>query len=656
MPRCKHVSICALSLCVTIECVLAVRLIASRPERPWLIIEPTNGLGNRIRAVAAAKALSQATGRELKIVWTPDLHCNATWSDLFEGHVGDILDGVAHLRRGVTTYDLMRNKSAVVTTRGDTNHIYIRSAFVMAADVAFSHRIHDIVAQMEPSAAVQALFVTRARDVAVHVRMQSNLVRDVPGISPDALESMGGATMLRSRTGCAWWHFVPALRYFVTRRPNAVVTVGADVPDVARALVAATGVRHYEILSHPSECYAAHARQRVCVQYAFAHLLSLAQASTLVLSEWSSFSEVVQLRAPHGARAVSGCEYDDASAEGGEPSAAASVDTEDEDLSVVVACRNRDTAVRVVQAARATFLHAEIVVVDWDSRPGYAPTGDDVVRVIEQNKWNLAQAYNVAFRRATRAHVLKIDCDTHVTCRPLLNLRPGTFATGSWRAKSSVHLNGLLVARRADLLAVHGYDERLERYGWDDTDLYERLVKNRGLRQNALNVTCFRHLDHVHVQNGERGPLDDFHAEVSTQANRLCASHKIWDDANASVYRRVSKAGGDAFDAMDGQAGVQLLQVWRPESIEHSPTCDYKLATAVVLYKLWQGCLSRNCRVRFWRFAKKPWHTAREFVMRLVPDRMDAGVQCLKAWRTDTPPANITACRYARDGDRALPA
>ena len=629
-------------MCIVFECILYSTLAdvtrATDKTKPMLIVEPMNGIGNRIRAFAAAKALAEVSKRDLKIVWTPDVHCNASWTDLFAGHADDLVDGVSHLREGVTTYDLMRNKTAIVRTR-DMNHIYVRSAFVMLADVEFTHRIRDIVSFMEPSTVVQQRMVSRQRDIAVHVRMQTSLARDVPGISEDAYESMGGDTLMKMRKSCDWRHFVPVLQYFIAQRPNAAVTVGADVPNAARALLSASGVTNYEILENPRLCYGVQSRHTTCVQHALAHLLSLAQASTLILSEWSSFSEMIELRASRNAMVVHGCEYNEF--EYGERN--------HRGMSVVVACRNRGTFAEVARAVRAVFPRAEIIVVDWNSIPAYAPAGD-VVRIVHQSKWNLAQAYNVAFRRATHERVLKIDCDTLLTCRPTLDFRPGVFATGSWQS-GNVHLNGLLTARRADFLAVNGYDERIVRYGWEDTDLHNRLVQQRGLQRIDLNLSCFRHLDHEHAQNGEQGAMDDFHAEVSTQANRLCTLGRAWDgSANRSVYRHVAHVGGDAHEAMNGRARVQLLQVSHSDSIERSPTCDYKTATAAVLFKLWQGCPQKNCVTRFWDTSKQRWNTVREFMMRLVPNRMDAGLRCLRAWRSDRSPVKIPVCKYARDG------
>ena len=65
------------------------------PPLPWLldgasaddsflIVRVMHGLGNRLRTLASARAVAEATGRRLAICWSADLHLNATFEELFE--------------------------------------------------------------------------------------------------------------------------------------------------------------------------------------------------------------------------------------------------------------------------------------------------------------------------------------------------------------------------------------------------------------------------------------------------------------------------------------------------------------------------------------------------------------------------------------------
>ena len=54
----------------------------------------------------------------------------------------------------------------------------------------------------------------------------------------------------------------------------------------------------------------------------------------------------------------------------------------------------------------------------------------------------------------------------------------------------------------ADLLGVRGYDERMRRYGYDDTDLYSRLSAARNLSGGCLSFSHMRHMTDQHASRG----------------------------------------------------------------------------------------------------------------------------------------------------------
>ena len=102
----------------------------------------------------------------------------------------------------------------------------------------------------------------------------------------------------------------------------------------------------------------------------------------------------------------------------------------------------------------------------------------------------LLRAYNLALQMALRTKVLKVDCDTRLVRKFVLKhkLSNDDFYAGDWRAlrkpaSEKLYVNGLLLARRDDLLSSGAYDERITTYGWDDSDLTERMSPTRELRR-----------------------------------------------------------------------------------------------------------------------------------------------------------------------------
>ena len=71
------------------------------------------------------------------------------------------------------------------------------------------------------------------------------------------------------------------------------------------------------------------------------------------------------------------------------------------------------------------------------------------------------------------------------------------FYTGNWKTakdENEKHLNGVVYVDRRQFMAVNGYNERLRSYGWDDTDLYDRLGKK--IHQRDIVRGTATHIPH----------------------------------------------------------------------------------------------------------------------------------------------------------------
>lgn len=626
------------AMAVAIVCAIATLLATTLPTgttrvvaatsgrrrvlRSALAIEPVGGLSNRLRAYVSAKALALLTNRRLVVVWRPSIHCNASFEALF-GTTEHVVTAYKTARRTVS-YDYDARKNEVIASRS-LDDIYVKSRYVLVSDRSEKPPLRAVFAGLIPSSAVAHIVQSSYGDdptIAVHVRMLSNTTTDVPGIAESAADGSAAA----HRRNCHWTAFVQPLRHLVHRVGAAHVLVDSDTPGVGDRLLRAAGAAG-ETLPTPDACYERERRQQACVQHALAHILLLSRASVLLLSEWSSYSEAVRWFANRRALVVHGCRPPSRAERSAPPAA------EHSDVSVVLGCQDRNTYAAVVEGVRRVYGdRVELIVVDWSSRARVSnvPRGT-VLRVVDlDGQWNLAQAYNLGIRHSTRKYVLKLDCDTHVTCAPPLPA-PGTFRAGSWReGGDGGHLNGVLFAKRSDLLSVGLYDERFARYGWDDSDLYERL--SVAVERTSIG-SCVRHMSHGDALRRVRDPVQ---AQVFAQANRFCARGARWNNASAhSAYRR-------ALSPRDG-----LMQVWSPRPISASASCNYRLAIASVLHKLFNKCVDPQCDRRFWKVVQTEWSTARELVMRLLPGDMDIGLACLRSWRSFVPIESVADCLMA---------
>ena len=195
-------------------------------------------------------------------------------------------------------------------------------------------------------------------------------------------------------------------------------------------------------------------------------------------------------------------------------------------ITVVCAVMNRFDMLRVSLMSWLKFSEiSRIIVVDWSSSDLSADSImffcrlDDRIefkRVDAQDTFHLAGAYNFVFSMVDTEFVLKLDVD--IILNPYFNffdihkLSVGEFITGDWQWESLdnelgflEYLMGFLFIRSIDLRAVGGYDERFVNYGYEDTDLYDRLRRHgfthRLLDANKLSVYHNPHNDDMRVKN-----------------------------------------------------------------------------------------------------------------------------------------------------------
>ena len=282
-----------------------------------MIIEPYHGLGNRLRALASASALSLKTGRKLVVVWIPDVHVNARLSDLYDVSSLVVFDTpiISSLRAchpKILEYDYTsQGRKDEKLKDHETVPIYVRSAYVLQSQTRVTEE--DLSKQLNKLKPVPIVidkisrmdsYITRlrgntSRTVGVHIRMLSNLKLDVPGIEnlssyhSAGINSMGPVQKERSR--CNYRAFIPHLESELYNDPKVLFLLASDTPGAISELQERIGDRIVNIrnaLDEPS-CDGANRRGVTCLQDALAELTILSKASSLILSDWSSASELI---------------------------------------------------------------------------------------------------------------------------------------------------------------------------------------------------------------------------------------------------------------------------------------------------------------------------------------------------------------------------
>lgn len=271
----------------------------SRP-RPRFYIDAQHGLGNRLRAIASAAAIAEATGRELVIVWVPDAHCGCRWDDLFlppADPPAAVLEALPQDAAGAYRISYMEiepgaRKDAEVPGEAPAGaDLWVRSAYPLVSAATSWPRERRFLQALVPVAEVADLVasVRQPNEVAVHVRMASG-----PGFEHLPWEAPGNWTAAAHAELTAWRarshadRFLARLDALAAAGQAGTVFLAADLPETYAAFAA----RHGERLAVlPRTLFDRSARQ---IQYALADTILLGRARRFLGSTWSSMTDLAR--------------------------------------------------------------------------------------------------------------------------------------------------------------------------------------------------------------------------------------------------------------------------------------------------------------------------------------------------------------------------
>lgn len=272
------------------------------------------GLCNRLRVLLSAMALSEMSGRTLRMVWLPNGACGARFDELFvnqwpvEGrdlctgypryYFGDYWEG------GVRINGNLIDVLSLPDTRAQVHsYVWLCSPHLNAANQQVLHRAHSLASELQPierlAKAIERFKSAfwRPRMIGVHVRrgdFEGETGRKWPR-SYDYCKAIDLMLQGDSSTGI-----------FVATDDGA--QEGASVPvdlreNVYERLCARYGKR---VMKYEARSLAR--RQREAIEDAVIELMLLRSTSGVVGTSWSSFSELAVVGRRCGAIMVRGRE------------------------------------------------------------------------------------------------------------------------------------------------------------------------------------------------------------------------------------------------------------------------------------------------------------------------------------------------------------
>jgi hypothetical protein len=267
--------------------------VAARRDRLYIHVQ--HGLGNRLRAMASAMAIAQASGRELIIIWTPDHHCDCHLSDLFD-YPGTVLaDSAKADLSQCDRYTYMELEPGACKDQHIAlvpgRDLYIRSAYVINNEHSNWEAENRMLRSLEPAEAVKRLVAAAKSEgrLGVHVRMEGMPGTDTNSYdAPDNWLPESHQQLNQWRGKSHYSRFMARIDQLITEQPDLKLFLAADMPVTYQVFAEKYGDR----LSYlPRTRFDRSSEQ---MRYALADAISLSHCHALLGSTWSSFSELAQ--------------------------------------------------------------------------------------------------------------------------------------------------------------------------------------------------------------------------------------------------------------------------------------------------------------------------------------------------------------------------
>ena len=286
-----------------------IKQLYARRNRPKFIIEPLNGLGNRVRALASGAVIAATLNYNLIINWIPDEHCQCKFGDLFVDT--DFIVVSTHIKDDRVRYPVAvrscdeTEEQAVdsLLAKDEKEHkdIHIASASVIKCkETSWSlekkwiranlHPVHRIVCEVER----YERFFAGGLPIGVHIRMGQD-----PKVSPfertDGWDPEKKVALEANRKSSNYSYFMEEIEKIWRARPNQRFVLCADNPDIYLAFT-----KRYKSRIDPGEGgpgifftdKSQWDRSASQLSNALVDIILLSKCSGLLGSPWSSFTEL----------------------------------------------------------------------------------------------------------------------------------------------------------------------------------------------------------------------------------------------------------------------------------------------------------------------------------------------------------------------------
>jgi len=373
--------------------------------------------------------------------------------------------------------------------------------------------------------------------IGMHIRMEGGRNYQTQKADKEALWTEEERKMMFKWRECSHIdNFINQINHILHENPDEIFYIATDLESNYEKLLRLYGESRIKYLKR-----SVFDRSKLQQCYALADILLLSRCKMFYGSYWSSFSELVTYFQTDVIRKdnvfsntfhmnhlskkqnLFGKQLQDGN-------------------SIVSVCMNR---YENLSKSIFSWLNAEncdeIIILDYSSKE---PIKEKLQKKLEKfnfnshkikyfrvenvASWHLTKAYNLAIKLANYTCIYKLDCDDIID-RQLLNmhkLNNSYFYSGYWEdAKdiNSLQIAGKLFVTYENFIKVNGYNENITSYGWDDSDIIERLSKN--ILRKRIDINQFQFVPHDEITR-RNDNIKNWNSKKNIQLNRILTTEK----------------------------------------------------------------------------------------------------------------------------------
>ena len=225
-------------------------------------------------------------------------------------------------------------------------------------------------------------------------------------------------------------------------------------------------------------------------------------------------------------------------------------------LTVVTCSMNREIylAKQVNATKNLKNLHKHLII-NWSSANALNPEllevnpKVEIVNVKNEDSWWLSRAYNFGFSLVETSYLMKLDADTIIDELKFNSISFNDFDHIVFSQENQGYGNFLI--KKTLLEEVNGFNEFIWGWGYDDIDLYKRLIDlpNYNHNKSSFDGTMINVLDHENLdrfKNSQKNINKDFKfienlASAHSAVNKYTSENTSWDNSFPVSYKNVNK-------------------------------------------------------------------------------------------------------------------